>query len=153
MAHVVAISDSPEWEPNAPEAVLITDDSARAVLALNPHFEDIDRRAIALLWQGVYSVSMGYPNDEGLTDHPLYYSGLDKLLWMGEVHGGPAVPIPFGPPPRHFVVPLREAVVEVLADAFSVARIAGTTHQASGAAMDLNWNELEFRFQTTSGQK
>jgi len=145
MTRVVAITDSPEWEPNAPEAVLITNDSARAVLAVNPHFDDIDRRAIALLWQGVYSASMGYPNDEGLTDHPLYYSGLDNLLWMGEVHSEPAVPRPFGPPPRHFVLPLKEAVVEVLADAFAVVRIAGSTREASGAAMDLNWNEVEFR--------
>ena len=145
MTQVIAIPDSPEWEPNAPEAVLISDDFARAVLALNPHFDDTDRRVVALLWQGVYSASMGYPNDEGLSDHPLYHSGLDRLLWMGEVHDGQSVPRPFGPPPRHFVLPLKETVVEVLADGFAVVRIEGSTRVASGAALELDWNAVEFR--------
>jgi len=146
MTRVVALADSLRWEPNAPEAVLSTDDGARAVLALNPHFDDGDQSAVVLLWRGVYSASMGYPNDEGRRDHSLYHSGLNTLVWMGEVQGGPQVPRPFGPQPRHFLLPLKETVVEVLADSYAVVRILGSTRDAMTAALSLDWNSVQFRF-------
>ena len=64
-------------------------------------------------------------NDEGRWAHPLYSSGLDQLLWLGVVDdsswkvGGR---IEHGRRLQHFVVPLKECVVEVLAEDVEVLR-------------------------------
>jgi hypothetical protein len=41
------------WEPNAPDAVMVSDDSGRTVLAVRSHPEDTDQRNVVLVWRGV----------------------------------------------------------------------------------------------------
>lgn len=113
---VIAVPDSPQWEPNVPEAVLTTDDFGVTRLVLAAHFDDPDQSRVVIEWTGTWSASMGYPNDEALHEHPLYGHGLDRLLWMGEVlDGQPGTH-------RRFILPLKESTVEVVASDWRTSR-------------------------------
>ena len=137
---VVAVDLDVSWEPNAPEAVLAKDDLGRACLAVMPHFEDGDERPVVLVWEGCAAAEMGPPNDEALHRHPLYDSGLRGLLGLGEVLESERIAMTAGmlsrPPAHHFVVPLKECMVEVLADGVAVRRCSGTTAEAAFAALE-----------------
>lgn len=133
------------WEPNAPAAVLLTDDFGRAALAQNAHPRDSDQRCVVLRWDMVIHAQLTPPNDEGRHEHRLYDAGLRDLLWLGVVHnsqlvdqlkpswprsgGSRAVPI-------HYVVVSKECVVEVVAVDVEVFRIAGRTRDAAGASFE-----------------
>ena len=119
------------WEPNAPCAVLISDDSGAAALALRCHPDDGDRRTVVVTWKGAVAASMGGPNDEALFTHRLYNAGLRDLLWLGEVHGSTwlADAIYDRPGYRHFIASLKETVVEVLAKS-----VTGTRSESPPAA-------------------
>ena len=73
------------WEPNAPDATLISDDLGRGALALKAHPSDSDQRTVVLRFDLVIYSVMTPPNDEGLNHHPLYDRGLKGLLWLGVV--------------------------------------------------------------------
>jgi hypothetical protein len=60
------------WEPNAPEAILISTDSGAAVLALRAHPDDADQRCVVVVWAGTELASFGGPNDEARSGHRLY---------------------------------------------------------------------------------
>jgi hypothetical protein len=126
-----------EWEPNAPHAVLVQDDRGRACLALDPHFADPDQRVVVFIWSGCQRVVMGSPNDEGISRHRLFASGLDTLLWTGEVVNSSWLdeisPMVARPASKHFIVPTKDATIEVLADDLVVQRLPGPT---SAAAID-----------------
>ncbi len=136
---VVPVDLGVMWEPNAPEAVLVRDDSGRACLAVMPHFDDSDRRPVVLVWERCVVVVMGAPNDEALHLHPLFESGLGASLWIGEVleseRLAAARSMVSVAPSRHFVVPLKESLVEALASALTVRRVPGTTAEAAFAAL------------------
>ncbi|MFN8159355.1 MAG: hypothetical protein U0R68_18225 [Candidatus Nanopelagicales bacterium] len=123
------------WEPNAPDAVLVSTDSGRAALALIAHASDEDRRAVVLVWSGCAAALMAPPNDEARIQHRLYNSGLRDLLWVGVVEGSEwaaAVDaMRAGSSVSHFVVLTKESTVEVLADALSVVRVPGSTAEAA----------------------
>ncbi len=85
-------------------------------LSLRAHTDDENQSRVVVEWAGTVAAAMSDPNDEGLHTHPLYASGLDTLTWMGEVVGATAAPL------RHFILPLKEAVVEVTARTFRVSR-------------------------------
>lgn len=133
------------WEPNAPEAVLISDDYGRGALALKAHPADPDRRVVLLRFDLVVYSAMTPPNDEGLGHHPLYERGLKDLLWLGVVRNSGLVSRlrPSWPPagefrlePLHFIAPLKECVVEVLAADVEDFRFDGTPREACLAALD-----------------
>jgi hypothetical protein len=146
--HVTILDLGVAWDPNAPEAILISNDSGRTVLALNPHFDDDDQRCVVLVWTGARSASLSGPNDEAISGHRLYKKGLGQGLWAGQVLDSELVRSleranrvhPRHNPSRfehleHHVLLLKEGVAEVVADAVSVQRIIGSTLNAAAEAM------------------
>jgi hypothetical protein len=73
------------WEFNAPSAVMISDDSGRTALALRAHREDADQRNLVLMWRRVESAAFSAPNDEAISGHALWSSGLAKVRCLGLV--------------------------------------------------------------------
>jgi hypothetical protein len=82
--HVVASDLGVTWEPNSSDPVLIQH-GGRAALAVDPHFEDRDRRLVVVHVDGCNGVRLGPPNDEGRPGHRLWNKGLANCLWTGEV--------------------------------------------------------------------
>ena len=136
---VVPVLPGVEWEPNEPRAVLVQDDRGRACLALAAHFADPDDRCVVFVWTGCHRVVMGSPNDEALDRHRLYGTGLQELLWTGEVEGSSWIEelaaMAARPPAKHYVVPTKEAVIEVVADDIAVLRLDGPTADAALEAL------------------
>lgn len=126
---VVPLDLGVRWEPNAPDASLLVDDSGVARLRLQPAPDEADGLPVLLTWSGVQAVRFGPYNDEGLGFHPLYDSGLSALREVGEVIDSSwlaeVAPAVFRPAAHHFIVPTKEALVEVLADDTSVGRESG----------------------------
>jgi hypothetical protein len=83
--HVAAIDLGVTWEPNAPSAILLSDDVGKTVLALNRHVDDPDERCVVLIWSGTHSACLADPNDEAISGHRLYRSGLSDVMWAGVV--------------------------------------------------------------------
>ena len=108
------------WEPNCPDARLVVADDGNATLSLNPHADDADTRRLVLSWSDCVHAQMGAPNDEA---RHLHHLGLTPLsgLWLGEVLASELVAA-LGPMTaqgtaglRHYVLPLKESMVEVVA--------------------------------------
>ncbi len=128
------------WEPSAPDAVLAVADSGRAVLALRPHFDDPDQDCVVVVWSGTRAAVMGPPNDEARSGHRLYRRGLAELLWAGQVEHSEWIadlerqnrghnPHDSARYARltHFILPLKDSVVEVAAEDAAVLRRSGST--------------------------
>jgi hypothetical protein len=62
--HHPAVGVPLRWEPNAPDAFLVSDDMARGALAQRAHPDDPDQRCVVLRWDVVSYALMGPPNDE-----------------------------------------------------------------------------------------
>lgn len=133
------------WEPNAPDAVLVSDDFGRAALAQNAHPDDPDQRCAVLRLDMVILAQLAPPNDEGRHEHRLYDVGLRDLLWLGVVQESKLVEQlkSFWPRagdrrgvPIHYVVVSKECVVEVVAMDVDVFRIDGRPRQASSASLE-----------------
>ena len=133
------------WEPNAPDALLISDDSGRGALALRAHPSDLDQRTVVLLFDLVRHAVMTPHNDEALVLHPLYNHGLGNLQWLGVVRDSELV-AQLRPlwsrvgdrylQPMHFIAALKECVVEVVAADVDVFRLEGTTRESAFAAVN-----------------
>lgn len=137
------------WAPNGAEAVLISNDSARAVFALDyDSIRDQDRRAVVLRWEGCYYSKLGAPNDEAIPGHPLYGLGLRGVLWAGVVEDSSLIRAlekqnsvhPRHDPARfdslvHHIILTKESTIEVVAESVTVLRIEGDTLHAAAAAM------------------
>lgn len=145
---VVALDLDVTWEPNAPEALLLSDDYGKTVLALMPHPDDPDRRCVVLVWSGVHSACLAAPNDEAISGHRLYASGLSKVLWAGTVLNSEvshSLEVQNRVHPRHdpsrytnlvhHVILMKECVAEVVAEEVQVIRLEGTTRDAVVAAI------------------
>lgn len=136
---VVASTVDVSWEPNVPHAVVVSNDTGRACLVIEPHFDDEDQRKVVLVWTGCQAVRTSPCNDEARHLHPLYQRGLRDLPWLGEVENSQWLAsnasLVTEPARRHFVVPLKECLVEVLADDLLVQRLAGSTGDAVLAAL------------------
>ena len=146
--HVTALDLATRWEPNAPDAVLITADRGTTVLALAAHYDDVDQRCLVLIWTGTEYACMGEPNDETLPGHRLYGKGLREALWGGIVHESeliagmerqnrvhPAHDSTKYAALTHHVLPLKEGTVEVVAGALTIERYHGSTLDAAVAAL------------------
>jgi hypothetical protein len=127
---IVPIEGVPTWDPNVQVDVLIWRDS-RVVLALEPHFDDADQRTVVFEWTWAWIATVGYPNDEGVPEHPLYDAGLGRLTRFGEIVGGdlPREGL------RRFIVPTKENLVDITARDFSVHRVDGSTLDAAHSVM------------------
>ncbi|MFZ2502753.1 MAG: hypothetical protein WAW88_08805 [Nocardioides sp.] len=133
------------WEPNAPDAVLVSDDFGRAALAQKAHPDDPDQRCVVLRWEMVILAQLTPPNDEGRHEHRLYDDGLRDLLWIGVVRESQLVEQLKSSWPRagdrrgvpiHYAVVSKECVVEVVAMDVEVFRIDGTPRQAATASFE-----------------
>lgn len=130
------------WEPNAPDAFLVSDDMGRGSLAQRAHPDDPDRRCVVLRWDVVRYALMGPPNDESRNQHRLYEAGLKDVDWLGVVRDSSLV-AGLRPMwsrdaifvPLHYVVVSKECVVEVLAENVDVFRIGGNPRQAAPSSL------------------
>lgn len=132
------------WEPNAPEAVLLSDDRGRGALAQRAHPTDPDQRCVVLRFDQLIHAQLVSINDEGLNQHRLYGAGLKDLLWLGVVRESALVsslrPVwtPAGElhiQPLHYVIASKECVVEVVAAHIELLRVEGPTRTAAPAAL------------------
>ena len=84
------------------------------------------------------------PNDEAISEHRLWVKGLQGLLWLGIVRDSALISglelqnrvHPMHSASRfanltHYLLPLKECVVEVVARDLVVHRIGGTTAEAA----------------------
>lgn len=130
------------WEPNAPDAFLVSDDMGRGALGQRAHPDDPDQRCVVLRWDVVSYALLGRPNDEARNQHRLYEAGLKDVGWLGVVRdsslvaglrpmvGRGAVFVPL-----HYVVVSKECIVEVLAENGYVFRIGGSPRQAAPSCL------------------
>ncbi len=136
------------WEPNAPAAVLIATDAGLAALALRPHPADTDHNCVVVVWSGTQEAVMGAPNDEALPGHRLYERGLAELTWAGIVEHSERIARleqasrihPRHDAARfsrlhHYILPLKEDVVEVIAETVTVQRQPGSPLRAASLAL------------------
>jgi len=142
--HVESLDLGVTWEPNAPDAILLSADFGPSTLALNAHPDDPDERCVVLNWTGCQYASMAPPNDEAISGHRLWIKGLQGLLWSGIVHDSELIAglerqnrvHPMHSASRfegltHYLLPLKECVVEVVARDLAVHRVEGTTVEAA----------------------
>jgi hypothetical protein len=132
---VIAVDLGITWEPNVPEAQLTATDDGETRLSLLARDDDADQRPIMLLWRGSVATRMEPPNDEAAEGHRLYDSGLRDVVWVGEVFDSHLI-IEFErlnrvhprhhaaryAELRHWVVPLKECTVEVVARSLEALR-------------------------------
>jgi hypothetical protein len=129
------------WEPNAPDAFLVSDDMGRGALAQRAHPDDPDQRCVVLRWDAVSYALMSPPNDEARHQHRLYEAGLKDVDWLGIVRDSSLVermrPMSsdFVLVPLHYVVASKECVVEVLAENVDMLRIDGDPREAAPASL------------------
>ena len=141
---VTSVGLGVSWDPNAPDAVMLSDDGGRTSLALRAHFDDEDQRAVVFFWSGSKYRLMGSPNDEARNGHRLFGRGLESVQWVGEVQGSELVSMlerqnsihPQHDPANfaglvHHVVLTKEATIEVVARSLVIKRIPGTTGKAA----------------------
>ena len=136
------------WEPGAPEAVLFTEDNGSAVLAIRAHHGDPDQRVVVLMWPHARYSLLAPPNDETINGHRLWGKGLQEVEWVGEVTNSELIQMlekqnsvhprhnaASFETLRHFVIPLKECLVEVVSrSSIKVTRFDGTTRQAAFAS-------------------
>jgi hypothetical protein len=136
------------WEPNAPNAVMVCDDSGQTALALVAHRDDPDQRNMVLVWRGVEYAALGAPNDEAISGHPLWQAGLGDVRWLGLVEKSRRIRAlaaqnsvhPSHDPRRydfldHYIAPLKECAAEVVARSLETHRLSGPTTEAAVAAL------------------
>jgi hypothetical protein len=143
------------WHVDSPEAVLLSDDFARSALALNPHPDDDDTRAVVFIWDAVRFASMGSPGVDALAGHRLSDRGLSELTGLGQVHDSELIAAlelanrshPFHEPEwyatlQHHVFTLKERTVEVVAADLSVVRVPGPTIHAATVALSPEYTDV-----------
>jgi hypothetical protein len=139
---LVEVDIGVRWEPNAPSAIVVTDDLGSATVALRAHLDDGDQRTVVLRWSQCLAVVDGRFNDETRHLHPLYEQGLNGVLWIAEVRGSewlesmrPAVSSSAAAGVRHFVLPLKERTIEIAARGLGVSRSGAAPAAAAVAAL------------------
>ena len=123
------------WDPNRPGAVLAASDLGETRLTLQAHPDDPDQSAVNLVFVGSLAARMEPKNDEALSGNSLYRAGLRDVVWIGEVIQSRLIANlekknrfhPLRDPQRfrrlrHWVVPLKEVLVEVVAEGIELQR-------------------------------
>lgn len=124
-----------KWEPSTPGAVLVASDLGETRLTLRAHVDDPDQSAVTLVFVGSLAARMEPKNDEALSGNSLYRAGLRDVSWIGEVIQSRLIANlekknRFDPlhdsrrfrQLRHWVVPLKEVLVEVVAEGIELQR-------------------------------
>jgi hypothetical protein len=137
--HVEDVDLGVKWEPDAPAAQLTAGYDGETRLRLRAHPDDPDQRRVDLVWNGCLVARMEPPNDEAISGHRLYEAGLREVQWIGEVHGSdlisdlerrnrvhPHHSAERYTELRHWVAPLKECTVEVVARSLHIKRGADT---------------------------
>lgn len=145
---VVRVGLNVRWEPNAPDAVMVSNDLGCTVLAARAHTDDSDQRNVVLVWNGVESATLGAPNDEAISGHRLWRHGLSEVPWLGIVERSALCANlkkqnsvhPGHDPARfefleHYIVVLKECVAEVVAQSVELHRLEGATIDSAAAAL------------------
>jgi hypothetical protein len=83
--HVVPLDLGVQWAPNHEHGVLTVSEEGWAQLVLAAHRDDEDKRQVVFYWQHCSAARMEPPNDEAISGHRLYESGLRDVRWVGEV--------------------------------------------------------------------
>jgi hypothetical protein len=145
--HVRSLDLGVIWDPNSPEAVLLCLDS-RAALSMGAGVTDQDRRNVVLTWESVRHASIGSPNDETASGHPLWGKGLRDVLWAGAVEDSSLI-ASLNSIERthsrhnsarfdgdiHYIVLSKEDTIEVVAKSVRVERFGGNTLDAAVEAL------------------
>ena len=132
------------WDLDVPEACLLIGDDGYVQLAINADPDDQDPRCVVLRWSGSFSATMGMPNDEARNGHRLYSRGLDVVRRIGIVRDSQLI-VDLERRNRvhdrhnaavfaaltHYIIPLKESVVEVAAHDLTIGRIEGSTREAA----------------------
>jgi hypothetical protein len=139
---------SVRWEPNAPAAVLIVTDAGLAALALRPHPADTGHTCVVFAWSGTQEAVMGAPNDEARPGHQLHKRGLAELSWAGTVEHSERIArleqanrihrrhdAERFSRLHHYILPLKEDTVEVIAETVTVQRQPGPPLHAASLAL------------------
>lgn len=145
--------------PSVPAETLLQDGSATFLLfwAVSNELDERgklrDLGVAVVQCQGCVMSRFGYPNDEGLPEHPLYREGISNAhspimevldsLWADELKSQmeasrKRIWKPVGLPPstwserplRHFLITLKERTFECLAQTLTVVRFYGTFDEA-----------------------
>jgi hypothetical protein len=145
---VVEWAQAVRWEPNAPDAVLLSTDRGLSALALEAHSDDADPRCVVLIWSGTKLARMSDPNDEAREGHRLWSRGLASIHWaalvedselVAELERGNRVHSRHDPAKfrrlSHYVLPLKECTVEVVARDAQLLRYEGPPLIAAGRAL------------------
>jgi hypothetical protein len=145
---VTSVPTAYSWDEQSPEAVLLSDDFARSALAVNPHPEDADTRAVVFIWDAVRFASMGGSGSEAIVDHRLYEHGLKDVAGLGRVDDSELVAAlerenrshPFHEPEwyatlQHHILVLTQRTIEVVAADLSIVRVPGPTIHAVTVAL------------------
>lgn len=146
--HVRPLDLGVTWEPNAPNAVLLSADLGPSVLALEADPNDPDERCVVVKWTGCRFASITPPNDEAISGHRLWKKGMQDQLWSGIVHDSeliaglerqnrvhPMHSASLFEGLTHYVLRLKECLVEVVARDLVVLRLEGTTVEAAVRAL------------------
>jgi hypothetical protein len=123
MPHVVEWTEPPQMDTGAPLPAIERSDDTLVVA----YICDCDHSAV-VRFSGVSWLHFGYPNDEGLWEHPFYDIGLRHYAFW-EVHDSPRIPT--GSSQRHWIGTFHDETLEVVAAAATVV-----VRNVSGTATD-----------------
>jgi hypothetical protein len=132
---VVAAEFGVVWDGNTEHGVLITSETGEARLRLHARPGEPGQRRVTFAWHGVKAARMEPPNDEAIEGHRLYGAGLRDIVWIGEVLDSSLIAdlerrnrvharhdLRRFEGLRHWVLPLKGSVVEVVAESCEVIR-------------------------------
>jgi hypothetical protein len=162
--HVVAFDIGCEPSPSVP-AELVIQDGWKTYLLFFAVSKEVgasgrlrDLGVAVLDCEACVMATFGYPNDEGLEEHPLYHSGMADITssvmevtdsaWAKEVDGqrvassqriwgGRGIERDWtkGCKARHFIIALKEKTFECLASSIAVERFCPTFPEAIAYVM------------------
>jgi hypothetical protein len=146
--YVIGLDLETTWDPNASDPWLVRREYS-AVLTLSPDMiRDRDRRLVVFEWTDCLGATLGPPNDDARSGHPLWRSGLRGCLWSGEVLNSSWIadleqqnqvhpahsPTTFAGL-RHLILQLKDSTFEVLCRDHRLHRHPGPPLEAASAIL------------------
>jgi hypothetical protein len=149
---VVEVQDVPHPEPGAPLPRFVFDEhEVRLLYYVGEAWRaarglDSGQRVVACRFDGVKAVYAGPPNDEALSNHPLYERGLrfysafrvEDSSWVAalrELGWRKDAPAPrrAGPERTHWIITMHDSIFECVAESVTFEISIGTMPEASAA--------------------
>jgi hypothetical protein len=116
MSRVVEWTEPPQMDTGAPMPAVERAGDSLAVAYVQRRASPPDCSAV-VSFHGVSWFHFGPPNDEGLSDHPLYESGLSFYAFW-EILDSPKIPT--GSSQRHWIATFHDETLEVVGNTASV---------------------------------